>query len=198
MDNHRAPVPVDDRLIDRLVDGELPEIERRDVLRRLDMDPNGWRRCALAFLEGQSWREALAPHLDQAQPRPAALRADASLRRPNRWRRPTRWAGLAATIAAAFALGWASHGGATSAPPQPPLAKAALPIPQPPPAPPPPPPAKAIPVPASLEAVVKHWEQNGYRAEAHKRVVFLELKNGRRANVPIQEVRLRYIGNRTY
>ena len=44
---------------DRLVDGELNENERRELLTRLDAEPSGWRRCALAFLEAQCWKETL-------------------------------------------------------------------------------------------------------------------------------------------
>ncbi len=44
--------------IDLLVDGQLPEEERRALLVQLDQDPDGWRRCALAFLEAQCLREA--------------------------------------------------------------------------------------------------------------------------------------------
>ncbi len=46
----------DERLLDRLVDGELSETERRELLLRLERAPDGWRRCALAFLEAQVWR----------------------------------------------------------------------------------------------------------------------------------------------
>ncbi len=49
--------PIKDSRFDRLVDGELSEQERRDLLGRLDQDPNGWRRCALAFLESQCWKQ---------------------------------------------------------------------------------------------------------------------------------------------
>src|SRR4051794_41175929 len=48
-------------LIDRLVDGELDPAGRRALLVHFETEPGGWRRCALAFLEAQSWREALAP-----------------------------------------------------------------------------------------------------------------------------------------
>lgn len=48
--------PDDIRLLDRLVDGELGETERRELLLRLEHSPDGWRRCALAFLEAQAWR----------------------------------------------------------------------------------------------------------------------------------------------
>jgi hypothetical protein len=44
---------------DRLVDGELSESERKSLLESLEARPDGWRRCALAFLEAQTWRESL-------------------------------------------------------------------------------------------------------------------------------------------
>jgi hypothetical protein len=49
----------DDLSFDRLVDGELDEQERRELLTRLDEEPGGWRRCALRFLESQCWKEVL-------------------------------------------------------------------------------------------------------------------------------------------
>ena len=49
----------DDTRFDRLVDDELSEEERRELLGQLDDEPSGWRRCALAFLEAQCWRQAL-------------------------------------------------------------------------------------------------------------------------------------------
>lgn len=45
---------IDQRLLDRLVDGELSEEEQRDVLRHMDGEAGSWRRLALAFVEGQS------------------------------------------------------------------------------------------------------------------------------------------------
>jgi len=48
--------PEDERLLDLLVDDELSAAERRELLTRLDERPEGWRRCALAFLEAQAWR----------------------------------------------------------------------------------------------------------------------------------------------
>lgn len=48
---------IDDQEIDLLVDGELGEERRRELLVELDTKPGGWRRCALAFLENQSWRQ---------------------------------------------------------------------------------------------------------------------------------------------
>jgi hypothetical protein len=49
----------DPQILDRLVDGELAEAERREVLQTLERQPDGWRQCALAFLEAQSWGDAL-------------------------------------------------------------------------------------------------------------------------------------------
>jgi len=45
----------DQQLLDRLIDGELTPEARRDLLLRLERESGGWRRCALAFLEAQSW-----------------------------------------------------------------------------------------------------------------------------------------------
>ena len=39
--------------IDRLVAGSLPDAERRTLLLRIETEPDGWRQCALAFLEAQ-------------------------------------------------------------------------------------------------------------------------------------------------
>ena len=50
---------IDNTQLDLLVDGELSDEERREVLSRLDTEPDGWRRCALAFLEAQIWREGM-------------------------------------------------------------------------------------------------------------------------------------------
>lgn len=55
-----TPAPPDnDHLFDLLADGQLDEPRRRELLSTLDQRPGGWRQCALAFLEAQSWREAM-------------------------------------------------------------------------------------------------------------------------------------------
>jgi hypothetical protein len=46
-------------LLDRLVDGDLTGQPYRQLLSDLETQPNGWRRCALAFLEAQAWRSEL-------------------------------------------------------------------------------------------------------------------------------------------
>lgn len=48
------------RVLDRLVDGELSNDERRALVASLDDEPGAWRRCALAFLEAQSWHWQLS------------------------------------------------------------------------------------------------------------------------------------------
>ncbi|HUY32206.1 MAG TPA: hypothetical protein VMV69_05450 [Pirellulales bacterium] len=45
----------DDQLLDLLVDGELEESQRRALLAWCEREPDGWRRCASAFLEAQCW-----------------------------------------------------------------------------------------------------------------------------------------------
>src|SRR6185437_1033525 len=96
-----------DDLLDRLVDGELSEGERRSLLARLGAEPDGWRRCALAFLEAQCWREALgAPPSAETKPRAAPVSG-----RSNAPRRVRSLAALAAGMLVAFVLGWAARGG---------------------------------------------------------------------------------------
>ena len=45
-------------LLDHLVEDELGLIQRKRIIASLDSEPNGWRRCALAFLEKQSWQRS--------------------------------------------------------------------------------------------------------------------------------------------
>jgi hypothetical protein len=116
-----------DRQIDRLVDGELNAAERRQLLAECEEREGAWRRCALAFLEAQSWRAeltALATPLAAAAPTSAnspvvAIKptSESSTRR-RRWVRTRShseqrlatiasgpWA-LAACALIAFGLGW--------------------------------------------------------------------------------------------
>jgi len=124
---------LDPVVFDRLVDGELAETERRKLLLSLDHQPSGWRQCALAFLEAQSWRElfpaaakepivqtvaesaaadpnaavaAEAPQIEAAELQPAARR-----RLPKQW----LWTmELAAGFLIAFSLGLWLRGGLTT------------------------------------------------------------------------------------
>jgi len=72
-----TPQDLDDATLDLLVDGELSPAARRELLARLDGIPGGWRRCALAFLEAQSWREDFRaiPRQPEVSPRPTVSAA---------------------------------------------------------------------------------------------------------------------------
>ena len=89
---------INDRLLDRLADGELAAGERAAVLAALEAEPGGWRRCALALLEAHAWRGAL-----QGAPHPNAGDAPAA-DRDARAMRIARRGGVATGLAAAFVL----------------------------------------------------------------------------------------------
>jgi len=57
-----------DSRFDRLVDGELDDEEYRELLATLDDRPEGWRRCALAFLEAQNWGNEFKGVLKETDP----------------------------------------------------------------------------------------------------------------------------------
>lgn len=110
----KPPTSLDPQRLDLLVDGELSEPERRQLLMRLDQEPDGWRRCALAFLEAQSWRGALG-YLFQAaggsQGRDTGetpVAPEESLASPaakrQRRPRPGTWLAMAASFLAALTL----------------------------------------------------------------------------------------------
>jgi len=98
--------PINDAIqIDRLVDGQLTEPQRRRLLTRLDHQPDGWRRCALAFLEAQSWREALGPMVRPESPVSVAPATRPVARRGGRPKRLGALAAMAASFLAAFWVG---------------------------------------------------------------------------------------------
>lgn len=233
LDNHKCCNPRDDRLIDRLVDGEMPEAERRELLLRFENQPDGWRRCALAFLEVQAWRQALTPKVDSvgvARPdyvkgveSPLGSPCGNGSKRSSRskyWRPTIQFSGLAASLVVAFALGWTYHRGVVRANAvngttqnvevvadgRTPVADA--------------PRSRGRPTSvevatnpnfenrimknestetlAALNPLLKHWQQQGYSVETQPRLVSIQAKDGRTVNVPVQEVRIRYIGDRVY
>src|SRR6266851_5859614 len=219
MENQQIRGPGDDHLLDRLVDGELPDTERRKLLLKFEMEPDGWRRCALAFLEAQTWRQALASETgSQWGARPESVKgvsagfsapfASCSERatRSKFWRPVARLSGLAAGLIVAFALGWTYHRGveqpAPSAnvnqqagsgadqlvqPPQHAAVQVATQQSR---------PNKPADSQASVNPLVKHWQQRGYSVETEQRLVSMESKDGRKVKLPVQEVRIRYIGDR--
>ncbi len=114
MNDHDQELQLDDVLLERIVDGGMTPRELRAVVALFDRDPDGWKRCALAFLEGQVLGESLRAlgepaaqesvgTLRSLDPRPAAA-ARGSV---NYW---LRGAAAAATVAAAFTIGWLAHG----------------------------------------------------------------------------------------
>ena len=95
---------LDDRRFDRLVDGELSEAERRELLAGLDNEPGGWRRCALAFLEAQCWKDAFRTLAGQQ--RPSAAVVQAAPRKRSAWlHRGEKAMALAAMFLVALLLG---------------------------------------------------------------------------------------------
>jgi len=74
----------DDTRFDRLVDGELSEEEYRQLLSTLDDYPDGWRRCATAFLEAQSWGSECKGLLNETDQRSAISSVSATSKAPNK------------------------------------------------------------------------------------------------------------------
>lgn len=198
-----------DRQIDRLVDGELPDSQRRELLMQFESQGDGWRRCALAFLEAQTCQEALSPGYRRAYADPTRFTApQQSPHKHGHWRAFVKGTAAAAAFVAAFALGRVSLSGpsAHSTEAQPMNAQAAGSsirpesartatndfVAQ------PKRPTDLAEGSAELDPIVKRLEQQGFQAEMQKRLVSMELKDGRKFDVPIQEVRVRYVAGRTY
>jgi hypothetical protein len=99
----------ENRVLDRLVDGELSQADRHELLAMFEDEPGAWRRCALAFLEAQNWRWQLGqmaaePIVAQAA---AQARRDGALALLGKNRRAF-WGlclSLAASLLVAFGLG---------------------------------------------------------------------------------------------
>ncbi len=215
----------DDRLIDRLVDGDLPEPDRHALLLRLDAEPDGrgWRRCALAFLEQREWSAALGEFVREAEPVPVPAVPIRS--RSARWLRPTA---RAAALLAAFGLGWSASRRpepttplaappapaiATADPPSPPVETPSADPPRPSqddrPVPGPrerfrlasqrlaPPPAEPGP-PIVPDYLRSRLERQGYRLEQAPGLAAVELNDGRRVVVPVEKVQVRYVGRPTF
>lgn len=92
------------RVLDRLVDGELSADERRSLLASLDDEPGAWRRCALAFVEAQSWRWQLS----RLAAEPLVCKTSADVLAATQIRRRRFWElslAVAAGLLVAFGLG---------------------------------------------------------------------------------------------
>jgi hypothetical protein len=99
------------RVLDRLVDGELGQHERRQLLASLDDEPGAWRQCALAFLESQNWRLQLSRFASEplvaqvtASPRDVSVKTISSSRHMNFSSLGTILA-IAASLLVAFGIG---------------------------------------------------------------------------------------------
>jgi hypothetical protein len=111
MTDHDTSLPLDD-CIDRIVDGDLTAAELRAIVARLDSEPAGWKRCAVAFLEAQCWREAMRDCDESTRLGAEGPRRNLALGAapPRRARRPwLRHAAAAGLITASFGLGWLGH-----------------------------------------------------------------------------------------
>jgi hypothetical protein len=174
--------------LDRLVDGELGEAERASLLGALDREPDGWKRCAMAFLEAQAWREAAAGGGMRLTP-PAPPARSPVLR---------QLVAIAAVVAVAFCVGFVSRD-AVQTGSQHPTELARRPT-QTPDATTPGAVARAqasIP-PAVPESLRLRMEREGYRVEGDRRVVPVALGDGRKVALPVDTVSLRYVGQRVY
>ncbi len=98
---------VDQQRLDLLIDGELSEEQERQLIGQLERSPDGWRRCALTFLEHRSWQRAIqavaAPCQDVGHAR--ARRAATADGRSRPWTWALAASALAALFLAAFGVG---------------------------------------------------------------------------------------------
>lgn len=240
--------PLEDQHFDRLVDGELPETERHTLLADLDRQPDGWRRCALAFLEAQCWRQELGRVVDARQP-PSRVTADplSKATRPPARRgsklgaRTTTALAMAASFVVALWLGWTVQDALDvgRAPgPGPEVIAQSVPGPE------APNPGSASPTSPSQRAVAargpwqmvtlsangpdgqrsqtidlpacdrqhldSRWpetlpsalppevleslQRSGYRVRQHRELMPIEMQDGRRLVVPVEQVELEYVG----
>ena len=100
---------VDKGKLDRLVDDELNEMERHELLANLETHPDGWRSCALAFLESQCWRKELGSLLANIVGEPSAEPGlqERSILPKRQWtRRVVNAVAMAASFLIAVWLGW--------------------------------------------------------------------------------------------
>lgn len=98
--------------IDRLVDGELTSVERRELLLALEQSQEGWRQCALAFVEAQTWQAEFSAYQTEStgsdEPAAALRVAEKEIQPASRVAsKAGYWAALAAGLLLAFSLGWA-------------------------------------------------------------------------------------------
>lgn len=98
---------IERQTIDSLVDGELSTSKRRAVLEQLEATPGAWRRCALAFLEAQSWGQMARDVTASRDAGPASIEKRSHRGTTSR----AAWLAIAAGIVLAFGIGRMSLSG---------------------------------------------------------------------------------------
>lgn len=109
----------DSRQLDRLVDGELAGDEYRVFLASLDNEPDGWRRCAMAFLESQAWKQELGEMRKEILlgRREAFCQPSGHNRNWSAWQVAGLMLAMAASFAVVFACGvWWQVGSSSDSP----------------------------------------------------------------------------------
>jgi len=104
--------------LDRLVDGELSREEYSELVDSLDHHQEGWKKCALAFLEGQALRSEMRGFLhepsrltgDQCLLEPVTTPAQAKVQTASRPRRLRMWGQLLAIAASLLLVFWLGRG----------------------------------------------------------------------------------------
>lgn len=210
-------IAIDSRILEALVDGELPEVERGEVLRRLDGMEGGWKQLALAFLVDQALREALGRESAREIVRPVVIARQIPLipspspqRGKGRKSRVVRWAVGMAMCAAAFLLAfmlgtWNGRSAAenrtsrevaqheTSPSPKEAIQEPAR-----------SPhvtgptaenvPTAGAPMPTLTAGARKELERQGFAVLERSRVVSLPRQDGQMVRVIVNEIELRYVG----
>jgi hypothetical protein len=120
MNNRDQDSPVDQALLDTIVDGGMTAEELRITIRALECEPDGWKRCATAFLEAQVLRESFralgrAQNDDAGSHNVCLQLGRANANRRHRWLRHAVAAGI---VTASFAIGWIAHGARPGVPAQ--------------------------------------------------------------------------------
>jgi len=176
------------RLIDRLVDGELADEERGELLSRFDQSADGWRTVALAFLEAQSWRQALhAPRESKTLTEPPLP----ALARPRRQRSLLWLATCVAAALLAFGVGRSVNRpqSLVEQSAQQPVKTESVATHS--------PAAPAVPqtIPSLTRDARQVLERHGYRVQERPRVVSLRRPDGQTVQMLVNEVEVRYVGS---
>ena len=208
--------------IDRLVDGECTEVDRRALLLLLESEPDGWRRCALAFLEDQALRSALSDSMTSRSAAPLATIPAVPKSHPM----TRRLALVASLFLVAFTVGFnlggsSRHRGDVPAAESRPIASVkdnavsndviravgwatvegdgnAV---------------RRVPIlagpgldedwlrtqPSAVPEYVRaQWERSGYQVAERRQLISINLEDGRRLAIPMEGVEMQYVGQSTY